>query len=97
MHIRNRIERAYLSNEKFRVFIFIPLLPGFPGEVHETATLQIILKYIYKTISRNRGLSLMEKLYQLMHDKVDDSITFFSLRTHGMVNDVPKTELIYIQ
>ena len=27
-HIRKRIERAYQSNEKFRVFVFIPLLPG---------------------------------------------------------------------
>jgi phospholipase D1/2 len=38
----------------------------------------------------------MEKLYQLMGDKVDNYITFFSLRAHGMVGEVPKTELIYI-
>ena len=26
-HIRKRIERAYYQKEKFRVFVFIPLLP----------------------------------------------------------------------
>jgi phospholipase D1/2 len=31
-----------------------------------------------------------------MQDKVDDYITFFSLRAHGMINGTPKTELIYI-
>jgi phospholipase D1/2 len=62
----------------------------------DTCTLQIILKYTYRTISRNRGLSLIEKLYQLMQDGYEDYIYFFSLRTHGMINDIPSTELIYI-
>ena len=30
-HIKERIKRAYYNKEKFRVFVFIPLLPGFPG------------------------------------------------------------------
>jgi len=54
------------------------------------------MKYTYKTISRNKGLSLYEKLYELMKDKVDDYIVFYSLRTHGLLNDKPVTELIYI-
>ncbi len=78
------------------MFIIIPLLPGFAGEVHETVTLQILLKYTYKTISRNKGFSLVEKLYQLMGSRVEDYIYFFSLRTHGMVKGVPFSEIIYI-
>jgi phospholipase D1/2 len=54
------------------------------------------MKYTYKTISRNKGLSLMEMLYQLMKDKVYDYISFFSLRTHALLYDKPVSELIYI-
>ena len=96
MRIRNRIERAYKNNEKFRVFIFLPLQPAFPGEITESHTLHLIMKYTYKTISRNKGLSLYEKLYELMKEKVDDYIVFYSLRTHGLIKDKPVTELIYI-
>ena len=96
MRIRNRIEKAYRENKKFRVFIFLPLQPAFTGELNESETLHIIMKYTYKTISRNKGLSLMEILYQLMKDKVYDYISFFSLRTHGIINNKPATELIYI-
>lgn len=76
--------------------MFLPLQPAFTGDITESETLHIIMKYTYKTISRNKGLSLMEVLYQLMKDKVYDYISFFSLRTHGVLNDIPKTELIYI-
>ena len=44
-HIRKRIERAYHAGEKFRVFVFIPLLPGFAGEPESSGILQIILKH----------------------------------------------------
>lgn len=96
LHIRDRIIRAYKNKEKFRVFIFLPLLPGFPGNVYDTVTLQLIIKYTYKTISRNNGLSLIEKLHEVMGDQWQDYLTFFSLRAHGIINTVPKTELIYV-
>jgi len=54
------------------------------------------MKYTYKTISRNKGLSLMEVLYQIMKEKVYDYISFFSLRTHALIKNKPTTELIYI-
>ncbi len=78
------------------MFIFLPLQPAFPGEITESHTLHLIMKYTYKTISRNKGLSLYEKLYELMKEKVDDYIVFYSLRTHGIINEKPVTELIYI-
>ena len=95
-HIRKRIERAYLAKEKFRVFVFIPLLPGFAGEPESSGTLQIILKHTYAGISRNHGMSIIEQLDKIMGDKWRNYIGFYSLRGHGFVNGEPRTELIYI-
>ena len=95
LRIRKRIERAYLSKEKFRVFVFIPLLPGFAGEPDE-GTIQIILGHTYAGICRNNGLSIIEELSSIMGDKWKDYIGFYSLRGHGVLNGVPVTELIYI-
>ena len=93
--IRKRIERAYFAKEKFRVFIFIPLLPGFAGEPDE-GTIQIILGHTYAGICRNNGLSIIEELSSIMGNKWRDYIGFYSLRGHGVLNGVPVTELIYI-
>jgi phospholipase D1/2 len=95
-HIRKRIERAYQQKEKFRVFVFIPLLPGFAGEPESSGTLQIILKHTYAGICRNHGMSIIEQLENIMGDKWRDYIGFYSLRGHAMVNGEPRTELIYI-
>ena len=99
LHIVNRILKAYKNKEKFRVYIFIPLLPGFAGEPEKSGTLQIILKYTFETICRNQGLSIIERLSDAMEpngDHWEDYIGFFSLRNHQLVNGIPKTELIYI-
>lgn len=96
LHLRNRIMKAYNNNEKFKVIIFLPLLPGFAGEIEDSSTLQVIIKFTYKTISRNKGLSLVEKLYDLMGDRYSNYISFYSLRQHGIINGIPTTELIYI-
>ena len=95
LYIRKRIERAYFAKEKFRIFIFIPLLPGFAGEPDE-GTIQIILGHTYAGICRNNGLSIIEELERIMGKKWKDYIGFYSLRGHGVLNGVPVTELIYI-
>ena len=94
--IRKRIEKAYYNKEKFRVFVFIPLLPGFPGEPDSSGILQLELKHIYAGISRNHGMSIIEKLEKIMGDQWKNYINFYSLRGHGLVDGEPKTELIYI-
>ena len=100
LKIRERIIKAYREKKKFRVMIFIPLLPGFAGNVQESSTLQIILKFTYKTIARNNGLSLIEKLKELLDENNPELfrqyIAFFSLRNHDKLNGIPVTELIYI-
>lgn len=71
-------------------------MPGFSGEIYESTTLQTILKYTYRTIANNSGLSLIEKLSELMNNDYERYIHFFSLRTHDIINNEPVTELIYI-
>ena len=95
-YLRKRIERAYDNDENFKVYVFIPLLPGFAGDPEEAPTLQIVLKHTYNTICRNHGLSLIEKLAEKMGEKWKKYIYFYSLRNHALVNGTPKTELIYI-
>ena len=95
-YLRKRIEKAYMNKEKFRVYIFIPLLPGFAGEPEESSTLQIILKHTYEGICNNHGLSLIEQLYKIMKNEWKNYIGFYSLRNHALINGVPKTEIIYI-
>ena len=75
--IRKRIEKAYYNKEKFRVFVFIPLLPGFPGEPDSSGILQLELKHIYAGISRNHGMSIIEKLEKIMGDQWKNYINFF--------------------
>ena len=99
LHLVNRILKAYRNKEKFRVYVFIPLMPGFAGEPEKSGTLQIILKYTFETICRNQGLSIIERLVEEMEpngDHWEDYIAFFSLRNHALVNGMPRTELIYI-
>ena len=100
LKLRQRIEKAHQNKEKFRVMIIIPLLPGFAGTPQESSTLQVILKFTYKSISRNDGLSLIERLKELLDESNPDLfkeyIGFFSLRNHDILNGLPVTELIYI-
>ena len=99
LYIRNRILKACKNREKFRVYVFIPLLPGFAGEPQKSGILQIILKYTYESICRNNGLSIIEKLKEEL-EKIgqnwEDYIGFYSLRNHSLVNGIPKTEIVYI-
>ena len=96
LYLRKRIEKAYINKENFKVFVFLPLLPGFDGEPEKSLTIQTILKHTYASICRNNGLSIIEQLNKMMGDKWKNYIGFYSLRNHALVNNVPKTEILYI-
>ena len=96
LHIRNRIERAYDNKEDFKVFICIPLLPGFSGVPGKSPTMNAVLKHTYQSICNNKGFSLLELLKKKMGDDLVKYIYFFSLRNHGVIKGTPVTEQIYI-
>ena len=78
------------------MYIIIPLLPGFPGEPDEpdAVLLRILLHWQYNCISRNEK----SLLANLESEGIDPGqyISFFGLRTHGIVDDKPTTEIVYV-
>ena len=96
LHIRTRIEKAYKEKSKFKVFICVPLLPGFSGTPGESSTMNGVLKHSSQSIFNNKGMSLLELLYKTMGEEVENYIFFFSLRNHGTIGGKPVTEQVYI-
>ena len=77
----------------------IPLLKDFPFHFEDDLSIMMyepLVKYTYKTLNRNNGLSLIEQLEKKMGDKWKNYIGFYSLRNHILANEVPMTEIIYI-
>ena len=57
----NRIKQAAANKEAFKVIVFLPLLPGFEGEIDDpsSAVMKVQLHWEYATISRG-GSSILE-------------------------------------
>uniref|UniRef100_A0A1I7ZS77 Phospholipase n=1 Tax=Steinernema glaseri TaxID=37863 RepID=A0A1I7ZS77_9BILA len=92
-----RIVRAHKAKETYRVYILIPLLPGFEGDVAATtgSSLQAVLNWTYRSISRGPH----SLLHNLREQGVEDPwqyVSFCSLRTHDRLNGRLITELVYI-
>ncbi|KAL3995479.1 Phospholipase D Active site motif family protein [Acanthocheilonema viteae] len=91
-----RIKRAYREKAKFRVYIMLPLLPGFEGDIGapDSLAIQTVLHWTYKSLSRGPG-SLIESLKRFMPDPME-YIHIGSLRTYEVLSGKLLTELIYI-
>lgn len=55
--IGERIAKAALNNENFKVLITLPLLPGFEGDILEKAgnIMRIQLGWLHKSLVRDEG------------------------------------------
>lgn len=94
----NRILRAHKQRKVFRVFIVMPLLPGFEGDVGGTTgnSLRAITHWNYASISRGKN-SIIQRLQAAGVEDPKQYISFHSLRTHStMADNNPVTELIYV-
>ncbi|CAG9331727.1 unnamed protein product [Blepharisma stoltei] len=92
----SRILNAIKKGTPFKVIVVIPLLPAFEGSVDDPAAsvLRVQLYWEYQTICRGAN-----SIYTQLKEKVpnpEDYISFYSLRTHAVLNDWPVTEMIYI-
>ncbi|XP_067142293.1 phospholipase D1 isoform X2 [Centruroides vittatus] len=91
-----RIMKAHKNNETFRVYVVMPLLPAFEGEIGTTTgtAIQAITHWNYASICRGPG-SLIERLSTEIDDPIS-YISFYGLRNYSTLNDKLVTELVYV-
>ena len=95
--IYDRIVAAHKNNETFRVFVLLPLLPAFEGDIagDSGSGMRTIMHYQYQSISRGE-FSLINRLQLAGIKQWNKYIGFYSLRTHDLLKGIPVTELVYI-
>ncbi|KAI0220872.1 Phospholipase D1 [Lamellibrachia satsuma] len=91
-----RIIKAHSDNNVFRVYVVMPLLPAFEGELGTSsgAAIQVVMHWNYLSICRG-GKSLLERLAAKIPDPFE-YISFYGLRTHSELLGSLTTELIYV-
>ncbi|XP_053503803.1 phospholipase D1-like [Ictalurus furcatus] len=87
--IVDRILHAHKNGQKYRVFVAIPLLTGFGGDISKGVSdgMRAVLHYTYSTISCGKK-SIISRLETEMKDEWRQYFSLCSMRTHS--------ELIYI-
>ncbi|XP_023305494.2 phospholipase D2 isoform X1 [Lucilia cuprina] len=92
-----RIVRAHKERKTFRVYVIMPLLPGFEGDVGGNSGIAVraITHWNYASISRGRS-AILVRLKEVGIENPGEYISFHALRTHSQLNNVPITELIYV-
>ncbi|KAG7464598.1 hypothetical protein MATL_G00167260 [Megalops atlanticus] len=95
--IVNRILRAHSEQKKYRVFVVVPLLPGFEGDINSGGgnSIQAILHFTYRTMCRGE-FSILTRLKEQIQDRWTDYISLCGLRTHSQLSHTLVTELIYV-
>ncbi|GJQ65160.1 Pld [Trypoxylus dichotomus] len=92
-----RILRAHKEGATFRVYVILPLLPGFEGEVGgpSGASIRVITHWNYHSISRGKD-ALLNRLKDAGIEDPKKYISFYGLRNHSKLNGEPITELVYV-
>lgn len=87
----------FSQNQKFRVYVVIPLLPGFEGEIgrRSGSSLHAITHWNYSSICKGK-YSLFEKLKESGVDNPSEYITFHGLRKYSEFCGTYVSELIYV-
>uniref|UniRef100_A0A6P7FC96 Phospholipase n=1 Tax=Diabrotica virgifera virgifera TaxID=50390 RepID=A0A6P7FC96_DIAVI len=85
------------AKEVFRVYVIMPLLPGFEGEVGAPSgtSLHAITYWNYASISQGDD-AILKRLEKAGIKDPSQYISFYGLRTHSTLNSEPITELIYV-
>ena len=84
--IVERILRAARAGEKYKIFVVIPAIPGFAGDLKDDSSLgtRAIMEYQYNSINRG-GHSIMEEVSKAGFDPTE-YIRFFNLRNYDRIN-----------
>ncbi|XP_028619146.1 phospholipase D1 isoform X2 [Grammomys surdaster] len=95
--IAQRILKAHREGQRYRVYVVIPLLPGFEGDISTGGgnALQAIMHFNYRTMCRGES-SILGQLKPELGNKWINYISFCGLRTHAELEGNLVTELIYV-
>lgn len=95
--IAQRILKAHRENQRYRVYVVIPLLPGFEGDISTGGgnALQAIMHFNYRTMCRGEN-SILGQLKAELGNQWINYISFCGLRTHSVLEGNLVTELIYV-
>ncbi|CAF0767503.1 unnamed protein product [Adineta ricciae] len=86
-----RIIRAHNNHEKFRIFILLPLLPGFAN----SNAVQAELYYIMRSINKD-DQSLYQRLKRYGIEEPGQYVTFNGMRNWDILMGSLVTEIIYV-
>lgn len=102
LHVKNeiatclfeRILKAANDKENFKVYIFIPLIPGYEGEYGKLKSSGVLLH----TITHYNNASINGLIKKLTDANIDpyNYIFFFGLRTWSELNNRLINEIIYV-
>ncbi|XP_044944561.1 phospholipase D1 isoform X1 [Mustela putorius furo] len=95
--IAQRILKAHRESQRYRVYVVIPLLPGFEGDISTGGgnALQAIMHFNYRTMCRGE-YSILGQLKEKLGNQWINYISFCGLRTHAELEGNLVTELIYV-
>ncbi|RFU75968.1 phospholipase d [Trichoderma arundinaceum] len=85
--IVERIVRAYEENQPFKVWVVMPSVPAFAGDLKSKEALgtRAIMEYQYNSISRG-GHSIIQKLVEAGIENPREYIGFYNLRNYDRIN-----------
>lgn len=85
--IVERVVRAYNEGQNFKIFVLIPAVPAFAGDLRSDDSLgtRAIMEFQYHSICRN-GHSILEKIHMAGVPDASKYIRFYNLRNFDRIN-----------
>ncbi|KAF9171276.1 Phospholipase D1 [Mortierella sp. AD011] len=95
--LTDRIIKAHKANEKFRVIVVLPLVPGFEGGINTPAatSVRMVMLSIYESICHGKN-SIYGRLATAGITKPQKYISFYGLRNWAKFGEKFITEQVYI-
>ncbi|KAF9434583.1 Phospholipase D1 [Entomortierella beljakovae] len=95
--LTDRIIKAHRANEKFRVIVLLPLVPGFEGGINtsEATSVRMVMLSIYESICHGKN-SIYGRLATAGVVKPQKYISFYGLRNWAKFGKKFITEQVYI-
>jgi len=82
--LTERVIKAAKANQKFKVIVMLPEVPGFSGDIEKTDAITTIMAGQWRAINRG-GHSIYEQVRAAGYDPMD-YIRFYHLRSYDRIN-----------